>query len=154
MYSQTVQRDQDLFFSYRGFRGRSSKWERLSQSSLVYPVLIYLGSTVYIILIIIHVNMNTKFLLLFLAGSGIFSGKAGALISLMTGVPTTKLLVAKVPKVPGQVNTNITFITISYSCEKYTSERLWHIKYQARHFNGQYKIISNIWFLQVTLTEK
>lgn len=57
--------------------------------------------------------MNTKCILLFLAGSGIFSGKAGALISLMTGVPTTKLLVAKVPKVPGQVNTNITFITIS-----------------------------------------
>ncbi|XP_039752572.1 vanin-like protein 2 [Pararge aegeria] len=36
-------------------------------------------------------------------GSGIFSGKAGALISLMTGVPTTKLLVAEVPKEPGQV---------------------------------------------------
>ncbi|XP_045771206.1 vanin-like protein 2 isoform X1 [Maniola jurtina] len=36
-------------------------------------------------------------------GSGIFSGKAGALISLMTGVPTTRLLVAEVPKVPGQV---------------------------------------------------
>ncbi|XP_052739170.1 vanin-like protein 1 [Bicyclus anynana] len=36
-------------------------------------------------------------------GSGIFSGKAGALVSLMTGVPITKLLFAKVPKVPGQV---------------------------------------------------
>ncbi|XP_013146606.1 PREDICTED: vanin-like protein 2 isoform X2 [Papilio polytes] len=37
------------------------------------------------------------------AGSGIYSGKAGALISVMPGVPTTRLLVAKVPKVPGQV---------------------------------------------------
>lgn len=57
--------------------------------------------------------MNTKCLLLFLAGSGIFSGKAGALISLMTGVPTTKLLVAKVPKVPGQVNTNMTILLVT-----------------------------------------
>ncbi|XP_038217529.1 vanin-like protein 1 isoform X3 [Zerene cesonia] len=37
------------------------------------------------------------------AGSGIYSGKAGALISIMPGVPTTRLLVAKVPKVPGEV---------------------------------------------------
>lgn len=37
------------------------------------------------------------------AGSGIYSGKAGALISIMPGLPTTKVLVAKVPKVPGQV---------------------------------------------------
>ncbi|XP_050353057.1 vanin-like protein 2 isoform X3 [Nymphalis io] len=37
------------------------------------------------------------------AGSGIYSGEAGALISIMPGVPTTKLLVSKVPKVPGQV---------------------------------------------------
>ncbi|XP_039752373.1 vanin-like protein 2 isoform X2 [Pararge aegeria] len=37
------------------------------------------------------------------AGSGIYSGKAGALVSIMPGVPTTKLLVARVPKVPGQV---------------------------------------------------
>ncbi|XP_034828259.1 vanin-like protein 2 isoform X1 [Maniola hyperantus] len=38
------------------------------------------------------------------AGSGIYSGKAGALVSIMPGVPTTKLLVARVPKVPGQLN--------------------------------------------------
>ncbi|XP_026488914.2 vanin-like protein 2 isoform X3 [Vanessa tameamea] len=37
------------------------------------------------------------------AGSGIYSGKAGALISIMPGVPTTRLLVSKVPKVPGEV---------------------------------------------------
>ncbi|CAK1541580.1 unnamed protein product [Leptosia nina] len=37
------------------------------------------------------------------AGSGIYSGRAGALISIMPGVPTTRLLVARVPKVPGQV---------------------------------------------------
>ncbi|CAK1541581.1 unnamed protein product [Leptosia nina] len=37
------------------------------------------------------------------AGSGIYSGKAGALISIMPGVPTTRLLVARVPKVPGEV---------------------------------------------------
>uniref|UniRef100_A0A2A4K2W7 CN hydrolase domain-containing protein n=1 Tax=Heliothis virescens TaxID=7102 RepID=A0A2A4K2W7_HELVI len=36
-------------------------------------------------------------------GSGIYSGKAGALISIMPGLPTTKVLVAKVPKVPGQI---------------------------------------------------
>ncbi|XP_059050818.1 vanin-like protein 2 [Achroia grisella] len=38
------------------------------------------------------------------AGSGIYSGKAGALISVMPGVPTTRLLVARVPKVPGKVS--------------------------------------------------
>ncbi|XP_041971885.1 vanin-like protein 2 isoform X2 [Aricia agestis] len=38
------------------------------------------------------------------AGSGIYSGKAGALVSTMPGVPTTRLLVAKVPKVPGKVS--------------------------------------------------
>ncbi|XP_023952054.2 vanin-like protein 2 [Bicyclus anynana] len=38
------------------------------------------------------------------AGSGIYSGKAGALVSIMPGVPTTRLLVARVPKVPGQVD--------------------------------------------------
>ncbi|XP_045539002.1 vanin-like protein 2 isoform X3 [Papilio machaon] len=37
------------------------------------------------------------------AGSGIYSGKAGSLISIMPGVPTTRLLVAKVPKVPGEI---------------------------------------------------
>ncbi|CAH0713812.1 unnamed protein product, partial [Brenthis ino] len=37
------------------------------------------------------------------AGSGIYSGKAGALVSIMPGTPTTKLLVSRVPKVPGQV---------------------------------------------------
>ncbi|RVE50259.1 hypothetical protein evm_005094 [Chilo suppressalis] len=37
------------------------------------------------------------------SGSGIFSGKAGALVSVMPGLPTTKLLVATVPKAPGQV---------------------------------------------------
>ncbi|XP_063896643.1 vanin-like protein 2 isoform X3 [Helicoverpa armigera] len=37
-------------------------------------------------------------------GSGIYSGKAGALISIMPGLPTTKVLVAKVPKVPGEVS--------------------------------------------------
>lgn len=40
------------------------------------------------------------------AGSGIYSGKAGALVSTMPGVPTTRLLVAKVPKVPGMVTEN------------------------------------------------
>ncbi|KAH9636944.1 hypothetical protein HF086_016883 [Spodoptera exigua] len=39
----------------------------------------------------------------YLTGSGIYSGKAGALISIMPGLPTTKVLVAKVPKVPGRV---------------------------------------------------
>ncbi|XP_053617654.1 vanin-like protein 1 [Plodia interpunctella] len=37
------------------------------------------------------------------AGSGIYSGKAGALVSTMPGVPTTRLMVARVPKVPGEV---------------------------------------------------
>ncbi|CAH0595383.1 unnamed protein product [Chrysodeixis includens] len=37
------------------------------------------------------------------AGSGIYSGKAGALISTMPGLPATRLLVATVPKVPGQI---------------------------------------------------
>nr|XP_013189643.1 unnamed protein product [Amyelois transitella] len=37
------------------------------------------------------------------AGSGIYSGKAGALVSTMPGVPTTRLMVATVPKAPGQV---------------------------------------------------
>lgn len=36
-------------------------------------------------------------------GSGIYSGKAGALVSTMPGVPTTRLMVARVPKVPGEV---------------------------------------------------
>ncbi|CAG9791384.1 unnamed protein product [Diatraea saccharalis] len=40
------------------------------------------------------------------SGSGIFSGKAGALISTMPGLPTTKLLVATVPKIPGQVTSS------------------------------------------------
>ncbi|CAB3220552.1 unnamed protein product [Arctia plantaginis] len=39
-------------------------------------------------------------------GSGIYSGKAGALVSIMPGLPTTRLLVAKVPKVPGNVADN------------------------------------------------
>ncbi|XP_047511493.1 vanin-like protein 2 isoform X2 [Pieris napi] len=39
----------------------------------------------------------------YLTGSGIYSGKAGALISIMPGLPTTRLLVTRVPKVPGQV---------------------------------------------------
>lgn len=34
-------------------------------------------------------------------GSGIYSGKSGALISTMTGQPTTRLLVHEVPKIPG-----------------------------------------------------
>ncbi|XP_072934498.1 vanin-like protein 2 isoform X2 [Epargyreus clarus] len=37
------------------------------------------------------------------AGSGIYSGKAGTLVGTMPGVPTTRLMVAKVPKVPGKV---------------------------------------------------
>ncbi|CAG9559058.1 unnamed protein product [Danaus chrysippus] len=41
------------------------------------------------------------------AGSGIYSGKAGALVSIMPGQPTTRLLVATVPKVPGEVTGNI-----------------------------------------------
>lgn len=36
------------------------------------------------------------------AGSGIYSGKAGALVSTMPGQSITRLLVATVPKVPGQ----------------------------------------------------
>ncbi|CAH0399339.1 unnamed protein product [Chilo suppressalis] len=35
------------------------------------------------------------------AGSGIYSGKAGALISIMPGEPKTQLLVSRVPKRPG-----------------------------------------------------
>ncbi|XP_063368490.1 vanin-like protein 2 isoform X1 [Cydia amplana] len=42
------------------------------------------------------------------AGSGIYSGKAGALVSIMPGLPTTRLLVSRVPKVPGNV-TGMTF---------------------------------------------
>ena len=38
------------------------------------------------------------------AGSGIYSGKAGALVSIMPGVATTRLLVSRVPKVPGEVS--------------------------------------------------
>lgn len=34
-------------------------------------------------------------------GSGIFSGKLGALSSIMTGDATTKLLVQEIPKIPG-----------------------------------------------------
>ncbi|XP_028172899.1 vanin-like protein 1 [Ostrinia furnacalis] len=37
------------------------------------------------------------------AGSGIYSGKAGALVSTMPGLLTTRMLVSRVPKVPGQV---------------------------------------------------
>ncbi|KAL4711785.1 hypothetical protein ACJJTC_005954 [Scirpophaga incertulas] len=37
------------------------------------------------------------------AGSGIYSGRAGALASTMPGLPTSTLLVARVPKIPGQV---------------------------------------------------
>ncbi|XP_028172897.1 vanin-like protein 2 isoform X1 [Ostrinia furnacalis] len=37
------------------------------------------------------------------AGSGIYSGNAGALVSVMPGVPSSHLLVARVPKKPGQV---------------------------------------------------
>ncbi|XP_068623393.1 vanin-like protein 1 isoform X1 [Battus philenor] len=37
------------------------------------------------------------------AGSGIYSGRAGSLISVMPGVPTTRLLVSRVPKIPGEV---------------------------------------------------
>ncbi|XP_026755190.2 uncharacterized protein LOC113515229 [Galleria mellonella] len=39
------------------------------------------------------------------AGSGIFSGKAGALVSTMPGKPTSRLLIARVPKIPGHVTT-------------------------------------------------
>ncbi|XP_004928913.2 vanin-like protein 1 isoform X1 [Bombyx mori] len=38
------------------------------------------------------------------AGSGIYSGRAGALVSIMPGVPTTRLLVSRVPKIPGKVS--------------------------------------------------
>ncbi|GBP97467.1 Vanin-like protein 2 [Eumeta japonica] len=38
------------------------------------------------------------------AGSGIYSGKLGALASVMPGTDTTKLLVERVPKIPGRVN--------------------------------------------------
>ncbi|XP_011563638.3 vanin-like protein 2 isoform X1 [Plutella xylostella] len=37
------------------------------------------------------------------AGSGIYSGKAGALVSTMPGMPATRLMVSRVPKVPGKV---------------------------------------------------
>ncbi|XP_053617655.1 vanin-like protein 1 [Plodia interpunctella] len=37
------------------------------------------------------------------AGSGIYSGRAGALVSMMTGIPSTRLLVERVPKVPGKL---------------------------------------------------
>ncbi|KAI5635486.1 carbon-nitrogen hydrolase domain-containing protein [Phthorimaea operculella] len=38
------------------------------------------------------------------AGSGIYSGKRGALVSTMPGLPATRLLVSRVPKIPGQVD--------------------------------------------------
>ncbi|KAJ2942846.1 hypothetical protein O0L34_g15035 [Tuta absoluta] len=38
------------------------------------------------------------------AGSGIYSGKRGALVSTMPGLPATRLLVSRVPKTPGQVD--------------------------------------------------
>ncbi|GBP44017.1 Vanin-like protein 2 [Eumeta japonica] len=38
------------------------------------------------------------------AGSGIYSGRVGALVSVMPGVDTTRLLVQKVPKTPGRVD--------------------------------------------------
>ncbi|GBP97468.1 Vanin-like protein 1 [Eumeta japonica] len=38
------------------------------------------------------------------AGSGIYSGKLRALASVMSGTDTTKLLVERVPKIPGRVN--------------------------------------------------
>ncbi|XP_052738828.1 vanin-like protein 1 [Bicyclus anynana] len=37
------------------------------------------------------------------SGSGIYSGRNGALLSVMTGIPTTQLLVARIPKIPGRV---------------------------------------------------
>lgn len=37
------------------------------------------------------------------AGSGIYSGSAGALISVMPATPTTRMLIADIPKVPGQI---------------------------------------------------
>ncbi|XP_045454342.1 vanin-like protein 1 [Melitaea cinxia] len=43
------------------------------------------------------------------AGSGIYSGSAGSLISIMPGQPTTRLLVAKVPKVPGLIQPQDTY---------------------------------------------
>lgn len=43
------------------------------------------------------------------AGSGIYSGSAGSLISIMPGQPTTRLLVAKVPKVPGLIHPQDTY---------------------------------------------
>ncbi|CAH2259698.1 jg24303 [Pararge aegeria aegeria] len=35
-------------------------------------------------------------------GSGIYSGRTGSLVSVMTGIPTTRLLVSRVPKTPGR----------------------------------------------------
>lgn len=50
-----------------------------------------------------------------ISGSGIYSGKAGALVSTMPGLPATRLLVARVPKVPGQVHTYLFRIKVLYN---------------------------------------
>lgn len=39
-----------------------------------------------------------------ISGSGIFSGNAGALISITPGIPSSHLLVTRVPKKPGHVS--------------------------------------------------
>lgn len=55
------------------------------------------------------------------AGSGIYSGKSGALISTMTGDQTTRLLVHEVPKVPGG---SVTRTSPAYSGENFDGLKL------------------------------
>ncbi|KAJ6635892.1 Vanin-like protein 1 [Pseudolycoriella hygida] len=54
-------------------------------------------------------------------GSGIYSGKSGALVSIMTGEATTKLLVHEVPKVPGSP---VTSTSAAYSGSDFDNFRL------------------------------
>nr|XP_013189651.1 unnamed protein product [Amyelois transitella] len=56
---------------------------------------------------IMNVNFiaaNANNILVGTAGSGIYSGRAGALVSIMPGVPATRLLVERVPKIPGRLS--------------------------------------------------
>lgn len=57
-------------------------------------------------------------------GSGIYSGKSGALTSIMTGEETTKLLVHEVPKVPGNPVSNSTANSPAYSGSNFDKIRL------------------------------
>lgn len=53
-------------------------------------------------------------------GSGIYSGKLGALTSMMTGDNTTKLLVHEVPIVPGDATVNVSEIYLGSNFDDLT----------------------------------